>query len=136
MHPIDERRAIELISKVIASEKAEPDGGRDEVLPGSAKVFHVTVGVKGKRYGIAYITPDEAAALGDLIPPPNHKDEMLKLKRLGDDGETHVLLLFQQNYTYDDLTGEAHEKTSITAEQALTRDVRDFLVHARAQAFK
>ena len=61
---------------------------------------------------------------------------MLKLKRLGDDGETHVLLLFQQNYTYDDLTGEAHEKTSITAEQALTRDVRDFLVHARAKAFK
>ena len=70
LHPIDERRAIELISKAIASEKAEPDGGRDERVPGSGKVFRVTVGVKGKRYGIAYVTAEEAATLGDLIPPP------------------------------------------------------------------
>jgi hypothetical protein len=136
MRPIDERRAMELIAKAMKTEGAEPDRGHDEPIPGTTKSLHVTVGVQGKKFGVAYITPDTAAALGEAIPPPNRKDEMLKLKRLGDDGETHVLLLFQQNYVYDDLSGESHEQTAITAERALSRDVRDFVVHARAKGFR
>jgi hypothetical protein len=136
VRPIDERRAIELIAKAIKSEGEEPSPGRDEPIPGTAKSLHITAGVQGKRYGVAYVTADAAASLADAIPPPNRKDEMLKLKRLGNDGETHVLLLYQQNYVYDDLVGESHEQTAISAERALTRDVRDFVVHSRARAFK
>lgn len=134
--PVDEHRALELIVRAVRSEGADPVPGRDEPILGSDKVIHVDVGVRNKRYGIAFITPDKADSLGDALPPPNRKDEKLKLKRAGEDGGAHVLLLYQQNYLYDDLSGDAHEQTTITAESTLTRDVRDFMVHARARAFE
>ena len=56
--------------------------------------------------------------------------------RAGADGETHVVLLYQQNYLYDDLAGEAHEQTTITAESALARDVQDFVTYARTQKYR
>ena len=56
--------------------------------------------------------------------------------RDGGDGETHVVLLYQANYLYDDLTGEGHEQTTVTCENALSRDVRDFVTYARAHGFK
>lgn len=136
VRPVDERRAIELIAGAIKSEGVEPAPGRDEPIPGTGKSLHITVGVQGKKYGVAYVTPEVAASLGDAIPPPNHKDELLKLKRLGNDGEIHVVLLYQQNYVYDDLVGESHEQTAISTERTLTRDVRDFVVHARARSFQ
>ncbi len=134
--PLDERRAIEVIRRAMRNEGAEPDAGRDEPLAGNGKPLHIDVGVKGHGYGVAYITSEDAEALGNAIPPANKKDEKLKLVRAGADGETHVVLLFQQNYLYDDLTGEAHEKTTITAESALASDVQDFITHARTQKYK
>lgn len=132
---LDERRAIEIIRRAVKNEGVEPAAGRDETLVGNGKVLHIDVGVSGKSYGIAYISSDDAASLGDAIPAPNNKDEKLKLVRVGD-GETHVVLLYQQNYLYDDLAGEAHEQTTITCERALTRDVQDFITHARSQKYK
>ena len=44
-----------------------------------------------------------------------------------------ILVLFADDYQYDDLAGESHESTNITAENRLTRDVRDFLVQARSK---
>jgi hypothetical protein len=132
---LDERRAIEIIRRAVKDEGVEPAAGRDEALAGNGKTLHIDVGVAGKSYGIAYITTDDAAQLGDAIPAPNNKDEKLKLVRVGD-GETHVVLLYQQNYLYDDLAGEAHEQTTITCERALTRDVQDFITHARSQKYK
>jgi hypothetical protein len=92
--------------------------------------------VQGHQYGVAYVTREDADRLGDAIPSANKKDEKLKLVRAGADGETHVVLLYQQNYLYDDLTGEAHEQTTITAESSLARDVQDFITHARSQKYK
>jgi hypothetical protein len=133
---LDERRALEIIRRAVKNEGVEPAAGRDEPIAGSGKVIHIDVGVAGKGYGIAYITAEDADALGDAIPPPNKKDEKLKLVRAGSDGETHVVLLYQQNYKYDDLAGEGHEQTTITIEGTLSRDVQDFITHARAQKYK
>jgi hypothetical protein len=47
-----------------------------------------------------------------------------------------ILILFQDNYVFDDLAGESHELTVITTERKLTRDVRDFITGARARKFK
>ncbi len=134
--PLDERRAIEVIRRAIKNEGADPIGGRDEPLAAGGKPIHIDVGVQGHRYGIAYVTSEDAEALGAAIPTANKKDEKLRLIRAGDDGETRVVLLFQQNYLYDDLAGEAHEQTTVTAENALARDVQDFITHARTQKFK
>jgi len=46
------------------------------------------------------------------------------------------VLLYQDNYRYDDLAGDVHEQTTITCERQLTRDVRDFVTHARTQKYK
>jgi hypothetical protein len=134
--PLDERRALEIIQRAVRAEGGTPAPGRDEKLPSSGKTLHIDVGVQGKRYGIAYVTTDEAEALAGSIPTPNKKDEKLKLVPGGDDGKTHILLLFQQNYLYDDLAGEVHEQTMITTENAVARDVRDFMTYARSKAFE
>ena len=132
--PIDERRALDVIARAIRGQHLSPAAGRDEKVGG--KTIHIDVSVAGKKFGVAYITSDDATHLGDAIPAPNKKDEKLKLVPVGDDGKAHVLLLFQQNYLYDDLVGDAHEQTMITAESSLARDVRDFITYAKSKGFE
>jgi hypothetical protein len=137
MRALDERRAIEVIRRAVQREGMEPAPGRDVALPTtSTKTFHIDVGIQGKDYGIAYITSQDATDLGAAIPPPNKKEERLRIEHVGADGETRVVLLYQDNYLYDDLVGESHGATTITAESQLGRDVGDFITHARTQKYK
>jgi hypothetical protein len=133
---LDERRAIEVIRRAITLEGVQPAPGRDVQLAGSAKAVRVDVGVQGHEYGIVYVSDEDAQTLGDAIPPPNKQDEKLRLVRAGPDGEVRLVLLYQTNYRYDDLVGESHEQTTITAERQLTRDVQDYITHARTRKFK
>lgn len=134
--PLDERRAIEVIRRAVSAEGAQPGSERDVVLSNSNKPIRIDVSVQGKEFGIAYITREDAGKLGDAIPPRNQKDERLRLARAGKDGETRIVLLYQDNYLYDDLVGESHEATTITCERSLARDVQDFITHARTQKYK
>ena len=134
--PLDERRAIEVIRRAMRQEGVDSADGRDVKLQPTGKMIHIDVGVQGHEYGIAYITQDDMNGLKDAIPPPNKKDERLRILRGGDDGETRIVALYQDNYLYDDLAGEAHEQTTIQVEGQLTRDVQDFLVHAKSQRYK
>ena len=101
----------------------------------AGKPIHIDVGVEGQKYGVAYVTQEDVAALGDAIKPANKKDEMLRVER-ADDDETRIVILYQSNYVYDDLMGDAHEQTTITAEKALSRDVQDFITYARRKGYK
>jgi hypothetical protein len=134
--PLDERRAIEVIRRAMKQEGVDPTDGRDVKLQPSGKTVHIDVSVVGHDYGIAYITQDDMNELKDAIPPPNKKDERLRILRGGDDGETRIVALYQDNYLYDDLVGEGHEQTTVQVEGQLTRDVQDFLVHAKSQKYK
>ena len=133
--PVDEGRAVEVIRQAMLAEGAEPTPGRDVVLL-NGTALHVDVGVLNREYGISYISAAEARQLGTGIPPPNKKDERLRLARAGEDGEVRIVLLYQENYLYDDLVGEGHERTAIASERALARDVQDFITHARTQKYK
>jgi hypothetical protein len=133
--PLAERRALEVIAKAIQDEGDRPGPGRDVKLV-NGKDLHIDVGVDGHDYGVSYITTDDAQRLGDAIPPRNKKDERLRIARAGADGDTRVVILYQENYLYDDLAGEVHEQTTITAERQLTRDVQDFITHAHTQKYK
>lgn len=132
--PLDERRALEVIRRAMAAEGVRPAAGRTVELP-TGKTLFVDVGVEGHGYGVAYVTVDDASKLADGIPPRNAQDERLRLVRVGEGGETRIVLLYQENYRFDDLEGEAHEQTTIACEAQLTRDVRDFLTHARTKNF-
>lgn len=133
--PLDERRAIEVIRSAIRAEGARPTAGRDVAISSGA-VLRVDVGVEGREYGVAYITRAEAERLGSGIPPRNLKDERLRLARGGPNGEVRIVLLYEENYAYDDLAGDSHEQTAIACEQELARDVRDFITYARTQRFR
>ena len=45
------------------------------------------------------------------------------------------LVLFADDYTEDDMTGEEHTATTIAADRRLVRDVRDFLHRAKQQGW-
>ncbi|MRG92261.1 hypothetical protein [Polyangium spumosum] len=132
---LDERRALEVIRRAVAQEGEKPAPAR-EVEMRNGKALRVDVSVDGHEFGIAYISDDDADKLGDAIKPPNGPDEKLRLERVGPDGEVRIVLLYQTNYRYDDLAGESHELTTITAERTLTRDVRDFITYAKTKKFK
>jgi hypothetical protein len=132
---LDERRAVEIIRRAVADEGVRPAPARD-VDYREGKMLRIDVGVEGHDYGIAYISLEDAEKLGDTIPRRNNTNERLHIARAGQDGETRVVLLYQDNYFYDDLAGESHEQTTITAESALSRDVRDFITHAKAKKLK
>ena len=134
-HSIDEGRAIEVIRQAMLAYDSEPAPGRDLPLA-NGSVLHVDVGVQDHQFAIAYITAADAQALGTGIPPPNRRDERLRLARGGPDGEVRVVLLYQENYLYDDLAGEAHTLTAIASERSLARDVQDFITHARTQKYR
>ncbi|HVK66013.1 MAG TPA: hypothetical protein VM694_16135 [Polyangium sp.] len=132
---LDERRALEVIRRAVAQEGVQPAPARDVDLR-SGKALRVDVSIDGHEYGIAYISDEDLDKLGDSIKPPNGTDEKLRLERVGPEGEVRIVLLYQANYRYDDLAGESHELTTITAERTLTRDVRDFITYAKTKKFK
>jgi hypothetical protein len=134
--PLAERRAIEVIRRAMKKEGVDPAPGRDEKIAGNGAPVHIDVGVQGRSYGVAYVTDEEAEALATAASIKNDKGGKLRLVQAGDDGETHVAVLFAQNYLYDDQVGEGHELTTISAENALARDVQDFITHAREKKYK
>ena len=60
-------------------------------------------------------------------------DALQLVSGLGTDGDARVCVLYDTDYLYDDQVGEAHEKSTMTAELKLRRDVRDFLVIAHRE---
>lgn len=119
----------------MVQEGAQPVPGRVVDLVSGRKV-RIDVGVQNRSYGVVYVTEEDAQALGAAIPPPNGQDERLRIVRGGADGAIRLVLLYQNNYRYDDLVGESHERTTISAERQLTRDVQDFITYARTQKFQ
>jgi hypothetical protein len=134
MRSIDERRAIPIIAQTYQDFGQNPSEGRDIRL-GSGKTIHVDVGTAGRKYGVAYLTTGDLAGLDPKIDLPPHTPggDLPVVQGAGEDNDAVILLLFAPDYQYDDLAGEQHESTTITAEKKLARDVRDFLVQARAR---
>lgn len=132
--PIDERRAVPLIAKAFSDEDAKPTEPREIKLP-TGKKLRVDVAAADHKWGVAYITAADLATLdpaSDLPPRPQNGD-LAVAQGTGPDADAVVLVLFADDYKYDDLVGAGHESTTITAENKLKRDVRDFIVQAKAR---
>lgn len=131
---LDERRAVQIIARAFQDEQDAPAGARNIDLGGGA-MLEVDVTSQGKKYGVAYLTPGERQTLKSALPPrgPELGDALQLVHGTGDDADSKVLVLYDSDYVYDDQVGIAHEETTITAENKLARDVRDFLVRAHAE---
>jgi hypothetical protein len=131
---LDEARAVELIARAFADHRAQPvRGGKLDL--GSGKVLQIDVGASGRRFGVAYVTPQERIDLGSALPPrdPAMGDALQLVSGLGEDAQARVLLLYDSDYSYDDAAGEHRESSAVIAERKLERDVSDFLVRAQAE---
>jgi hypothetical protein len=126
MHPVDERRAFELMGRVFKEAGLTIERGREEVVNG--KSLTVDEAAAGHKYGIAYLTHEDQAALGDALPKRDTMSDALLV--VDADGGDRVLVLFERDYMTDDLEGEAHSTTTIAAEAKIQRDARDFLLKA------
>ncbi len=131
---LDERRAVQVIAQAFHDEHDAPVPGRPVTIA-EGKPLEVDVMSDGRKYGVAYVTPNERQALGNALPAraPELGDALQLVHGVGADAETRVLILHDTDYRYDDQVGTAHEETTITAERRLARDVRDFLVRAHAE---
>lgn len=132
--PLDERRAVSLIAQAFDDTGIQPTSGREILLP-TGKKLQIDVSAHGHQWGIAYITRADLAALdanADLPPRPTN-DDLAVVQGHGPDAGSVVLILFADDYSYDDHLGEERQKSSIVAEKKLQRDVRDFVVQAKAR---
>ena len=132
--PLDERRAVEIILTAFRAERDKGVTGRHVTLPGGKKL-EVDVTGSGKAYGVAYVTSGERHELGNAVPAPEPgmEDALHLVRGSGDDRNAKILVLHDTNYLYDDQVGVEREKTTVTAERKLERDVRDFIVRAHAE---
>ena len=132
--PLDERRAVEII---LTAFREEGDGGVTgrSVALAAGKRLQVDVGATGKKYGVAFVTGNERRALGLAVPAaqPGMEDALHLVRGTQNDADARILVLQDTDYLYDDQVGEDHEATVLTAEGKLDRDVRDFIVRARAE---
>jgi hypothetical protein len=134
--PLDERRAIEIIARVFRMEDMAPEPGRSIQLA-EGDELDVDVKAQGHKFGVAYVVPQERIRLGSALPPrdPNMGDALQLVPGIGQDADARILVLYDSEYLFDDHVGPDHEATTITAENKLMRDVRDFLVRAKAEGW-
>lgn len=132
--PLDERRAVEIIIQAFYDERDRPVPGQPVTLAPN-KRLKVDVAAEGRRFGVAYVTAQERAELGDALPPrdPSMGDALQLVTGLGAEGDARVLLLYDSDYLYDDHVGAERRASTVAAELKLRRDVRDFLVRAHAE---
>lgn len=125
---------MEVIIQAFHAENDRPVPGR-MVAIGNGKSIKVQVGSDGHKYGVAYVTPSEEQRLGSALPPRTSAmgDALQLVPGTGKDSGAQILVLRSSSYQYDDQVGTEHTETTITAENKLTRDVRDFLVKAHAE---
>lgn len=125
---------MKVIVDAFRKQNDRPVPGEHLELSGG-KRLQIDVASEGRKYGVAYITPQERFELGGALPPrdPRMGDALQLVRGFGEDSEARILVLHDTEYLYDDHVGEEHESTTITAENKLERDVRDFLVRAQAE---
>jgi hypothetical protein len=125
---LDEPRALQIITETFREEQENPVDGTDIALSAMHRL-HVDVLAEGKRFGVAYVTASERAALGPALPArnPSMGDALQLVSGVGSDSDARVCVLYDSDYFYDYRAGELREQTAIAAELKLRRDVRDFL---------
>jgi len=137
MRPIDEGRAAKIIAESLRKEGLEAGPAKEITLNGKKLVIDVTI--QGKKYAIVYMSANDVLELGSA--PIAKKKELpgdpLRIEAgSSDEGKFNFVVLYATDYQYDDNEGIEHESTTITAENKLDRDVRDFLMIAKREHFE
>jgi hypothetical protein len=130
LRPIDEPHAVAVMARVFREFGLEPVRNRIIKFGANDVELKLDVAAKDRRFGIAYITTQDADKLGEDTPKRRDPDAIIVVRGNGDDDDVHAALLFAADYMQDDLAGEAHTATSIAAEQKLVLATKDILRRA------
>jgi hypothetical protein len=133
LHPIPEERARALIARTFRAAGVATDVDRFVHVGGDVKRVRLEVAAAGKKFGVAYLTPEDWAQVGDALPPRSASGALVVASG---EGGTKILCLFDSDYAEDDQTGDERTATTIAADRKLERDVRDFLHRAEAQSWQ
>jgi hypothetical protein len=130
---------LEESSAVAIIEQAYRDGGQvasdgREMRLASGRSLRVDVGTSGHKYGVAYLTKEDADALDSTrdLPPPMGPNDLPVVQGSGPDAEAVVLVLLSTRYAVGDARAAKRIEAAVPGQQRLRRDVRDFLTQARA----
>jgi hypothetical protein len=135
LRPIDEPHAVSIMAHAFRELGLEPVRNRIIRFGPNDAELRLDVAAKEKRFGIAYITWQDADKLGDSLPKRRDPDAIIVVRGNGDDDDVHAALLFAADYMQDDLSGEAHTATSIAAEKKLDLATRDILRRAQHEGW-
>jgi hypothetical protein len=135
LRPLDEPHAVSVMAKVFRELGHEPVRNRIIKFGPSDAELKLDIAAKDKRFGIAYITWQDADKLGDALPKRRDPDAIIVVRGNGDDDDVHAALLFAADYMQDDLAGESHTSTSIAAEQKLMLATKDVLRRAEHEGW-
>jgi hypothetical protein len=135
LRPIDEPHAVSIMAKVFRELGLEPVRNRIIKFGPHDAELKLDVAAKDRRFGVAYITWQDADKLGDDLPKRRDPDAIIVVRGNGDDDDVHAALLFAADYMQDDLAGEAHTSTSIAAEQKLVLATKDILRRAEHETW-
>jgi hypothetical protein len=133
LRPLDEAHAVAIMAKAFRDVGLDPVRNRTIQFGTHSAELRLDVAAKDRHFGIAYITWQDADALGDELPKKPGPDAILVVRGAGPDTETRAALLFSADYMQDDLSGDGHSVTSIAAEQKLERATRDVLRRAERE---
>lgn len=135
LRPIDEPHAVAIMARVFRDFGLEPVRNRIIKFGPNDTDLRLDVAAKDKRFGIAFITWQDADRLGDNLPKRRDPDAIIVVRGNGDDEDVHAALLFAADYMQDDLSGEEHTSTSIAAEQKLELATKDILRRAQHEGW-
>ena len=96
MHPIPEDRARELIARTFRDAGVAPETDRFVHVGRGEKNVRLEVAAAGHKFGVAYLTSDDWAKLGDALPPRQTSGSLVVA--MGEGG-THILCIFADDYT-------------------------------------
>ena len=136
LRPLDEPHAVQIMASIFKDFGLEPVRNRMISFGTGDTQLKLDVAAKGKQFGIAYITWQDADKLGDALPKRRDPDAIIIVHGNGEDSSVHAALLFAADYMQDDLSGEAHTSTSIAARQKLELATRDILRRAAHEGWQ
>ena len=135
LRPLDQPHAVAVMARVFRQFGLEPV--RNRVIHFGQKDAQLTLDVasKERRFGIAYISWQDADQLGDDLPKRHDPTAIMVVRGTGEDDDVRAALLFAADYMQDDLSGEEHTSTAIAAEQKLELATRDVLRRAEHESW-
>jgi hypothetical protein len=135
LRPLDEPHAVAVMARVFRELGLDPVRNRVIQFGSNGSTLTLDIAAKNRRFGIAYITWQDADKLGDDLPRRGDSDAILVAHGSGGDDDVHAALLFAADYMQDDLSGDQHTSTAIAAEQKLELATRDVLRRAEHETW-